>query len=45
MPFGFGGSKEKNEKLPSNTHLRDSDHLEEISKDGKDQMKIVNRIA
>ena len=32
MPFGFGGSKEKNEKLPSNTHLRDSDHLEEISK-------------
>ena len=32
MPFGFGGSKEKNKKLPSNTHLRDSDHLEEISK-------------
>ena len=32
MPFGFGGSKEKNEKLPSNIHLRDSDHLEEISK-------------
>jgi hypothetical protein len=32
MPFDFGGSKEKNEKLPSNTHLRDSDHLEEISK-------------
>ena len=32
MPFGFGGSKEKNEKLPSNTHLRNSDHLEEISK-------------
>jgi Bacterial PH domain len=32
MSFGFGGSKEKNEKLPSNTHLRDSDHLEEISK-------------
>ena len=32
MPFGFGGSKEKNEKLPSNTHLRDSDDLEEISK-------------
>lgn len=32
MPFGFGGSKEKNEKFPSNSHLRDSDHLEEISK-------------
>ena len=32
MPFGSSGSKEKNEKLPSNTHLRDSDHLEEISK-------------
>jgi hypothetical protein len=32
MPFDFGGSKEKNEKLPSNTHLRDSDDLEEISK-------------
>jgi len=32
MPFGFGGSKETNEKLPSNTHLRDSDDLEEISK-------------
>ena len=32
MPFGSGGSKEKNEKLPSNTHLRDSDDLEEISK-------------
>ena len=32
MPFGSGGSKEKNKKLPSNTHLRDSDHLEEISK-------------
>jgi hypothetical protein len=32
MPFGFGGSKEKSEKLPSNTHLRDSDDLEEISK-------------
>jgi hypothetical protein len=32
MPFDSGGSKEKNEKLPSNTHLRDSDHLEEISK-------------
>jgi hypothetical protein len=29
MPFG---SKEKNEKLPSNNHLRDSNHLEEISK-------------
>jgi len=29
MPFG---SKEKSEKLPSNTHLRDSDDLEEISK-------------
>jgi Bacterial PH domain/Short C-terminal domain len=32
MPFGSGGSKEKNKKLPSNSHLRDSDHLEEISK-------------
>ena len=32
MPFGFGGNKEENEKLPSNTHLTDSDDLEEISK-------------
>jgi hypothetical protein len=31
MPFGFD-SKEKNEKLPLNTHLKDSGHLEEISK-------------
>lgn len=32
MPFGFGGNKEEKEKLPSNTHLTDSDDLEEISK-------------
>jgi hypothetical protein len=31
MPFSFGG-KDENEKLPSNTHLTDSDDLEEISK-------------
>jgi Bacterial PH domain/Short C-terminal domain len=32
MPFDFGGNKEENEKLHSNTHLTDSDDLEEISK-------------
>jgi hypothetical protein len=29
MPFGLSG-KEENEKLPSKTHLTDSDDLEEI---------------
>jgi hypothetical protein len=32
MPFGFGGNKEENEKLSSNTHLTNGDDLEEISK-------------
>ena len=32
MPFGFDGNKDKNEKLPSNTQLTDSDDLEEINK-------------
>ena len=32
MPFGFGGNKEENEKLPSNTQLTNSNDLEEISK-------------
>jgi hypothetical protein len=32
MPFGFGGSKEKKDKLHSNTHLPDANDLEEIRK-------------
>jgi hypothetical protein len=32
MPFGFGGNKEENEKLPLNTHLTNSNDLEEISR-------------
>jgi hypothetical protein len=32
MPFRFGGNREENEKLHSNTQLTNSDDLEEISK-------------
>ena len=32
MPFGFGGKREEEDKLHSNTHLTDGDDLEEIGK-------------